>query len=251
MKKREWIVIRGLGREAEHSKEFLAELQASDPHSVVRCIDLPGAGQFFKLASPMTVESIAEFVHMQIHTQNVDERYIIAISLGAMVATALLNTYPEDATGVVLANSSYANLSPFYHRLQLDACRHLYKAVTATSLRERESAILEMVSNRADRQNYIDSWTEIAQKRPVNALNFTKQLVAAGRYKLSYEKPQIPILVLSSAQDRMVAPECSKKLSEFWNLPLEVHPTAGHELFLDDAHWVIEKIMNFFKINTV
>lgn len=244
---REWIVIRGLGREAEHSKEFLIKLQAADPESRVRCVDLPGAGEFYKLSSPMSIESIAEFVNLQIEKQENTERYILAVSLGAMVATSLLKKYPQVAKGAVLANSSFANLSPFYHRLQIDALTHMYKAVTSTDLVEREKAILAMVSNRNDRDLYAEAWADIARQRPVAPINFLKQLLAASVYKLDYEKPTHPILVLSSAQDRMVHPECSKKLSEFWDLPIEVHPTAGHELWLDDADWVVQKVMSFFK----
>ncbi len=245
--KREWVVIRGLGREAEHSKEFLAKLQAADPDARVCCVDLPGAGEFFKLSSPMSVESIAEFVYLQLKKKSeVEERYLIAISLGAMVVTSLLKKYPQVAQGAVLANASFANLSPFYHRLQVDGFFHIYKAATATNLLDREKAILDMVSNRADRHDFAAAWAQIAEKHPVTPLNFVKQLVAAGTYKLSEEKPQVPILVLSSAQDRMVHPSCSKKFSEFWDLPIEVHPTTGHEMWLDDGEWVIDKILTFF-----
>lgn len=245
---REWIVIRGLGREAAHSREFLSKLQEADPESRVRCVDLPGAGEFYKLSSPMSIESIAEFVNLQVEKQESSERYILAVSLGAMVATSLLKKYPQVAKGAVLANTSFANLSPFYHRLQIEALAHMYKAVTSTDLIAREKEVLAMVSNRSDRDLYAEEWADIARQRPVAPMNFLKQLLAASFYKLDYEKPAHPILVLSSARDRMVHPECSQKLSHFWDLPIEVHPTAGHELWLDDADWVIQKTIAFFRI---
>jgi len=244
--KREWIVIRGLGREAEHSRDFLEKLKKADPESDVRCIDLPGAGEFYKLSSPMSIESIAEFVYLQLNTSEIKARYILAVSLGAMVATALLKKYPQAIQGAVLANTSFSNLSPFYHRLQIDGFFYLYKAATAINVVEREKAVLAMVSNRPDRDQYAEAWAEIAHLRPVSPLNFIKQLFAAATYRLDSEKPQVPVLVLSSAQDRMVSPECSLKFSQYWDLPLEIHPTAGHELWLDDAEWTIHKAMGFF-----
>lgn len=244
--KRQWVVIRGLGREAEHSKEFLDKLKKADVTASVKCIDLPGAGEFYKLSSPMTIEGISEFVYTQLKNEVFDERYIIAISLGAMVATALFKNYPHIAQGAVLTNTSFANLSPIYTRLQKEAYMHLYRALTAVSMEERERAILDMVSNRDDRHMYIESWAQIARARPINVMNFLKQLLAASMYELQKNKPPISILVLSSAQDRMVHPSCSKALSEYWHLPLEVHPTAGHELWLDDPDWVIKKTINFF-----
>jgi pimeloyl-ACP methyl ester carboxylesterase len=245
---REWIIIRGLGREAEHSKEFVELLKKTDAGAQVRCVDLPGAGQFHKLSSPMSIDSIAEFLAIELKKVPVEERYILSVSLGAMVVTALLKKYPELATGAILINSSYANLSPFYHRMQVEALVHIYRATTATSLHERERAVLDMVSNRSDRHLFIESWENIARLRPVSPLNFLKQLVAAATYSVSPSPPTVPVLVLVSAQDRMVNPECSKKLAEFWNVPLETHPTTGHEMWLDDGKWVLERAIDFFKI---
>ncbi len=248
MKQRQWIIVRGLGREGEHSLEFIEKLRKADPESEVKCIDLPGAGEFYKLSSPMTIEAIAEFVYLQLKNDPHTERYIVSISLGSMVVAALLQSYPEVARGAVFTNTSFSNLSPFYHRLQLEAYMHLYRAITATDSEERERAVLDMVSNRPDRHDFIKPWAQISKKRPVGALNFFKQLFAAATYSLSTHKPQLPMLVLTSSQDRMVKPECSQKLSSYWDLPIETHPTAGHELWLDDSDWVIEKIMQFFLV---
>lgn len=246
--KRQWLIVRGLGREAEHSREFIDKLQKADPSSEVKGIDLPGAGEFYKLSSPMSIEAIAEFVYMNLKKDKADERYFISVSLGAMVVTALLKAYPDIASGAMLANASFANLSPFYHRLQMEAFMHLYRAAMAVSPQERERAILDMVSNRPDRYEYIEAWTKIASQRPVSAMNFVKQLFAAATYNLDANKPSTPMFAAVSAHDRMVLPECSKKLSEYWKIPLEIHPTAGHELWLDDADWVIEKLMTRFNI---
>lgn len=246
--KRQWVIIRGLGREAGHNREFLEKLKKADPTAEVKCVDLPGAGAFYKLSSPMSIESIAEFLYLELKKDVVDERYIISVSLGAMVVTALLRSYPDIVKGAVLANSSFANLSPFYHRLQLEAFMHIYRAAMAVNSHERERAVLDMVSNRQDRHNYIDEWVQIAEERPVSTINFLKQLFAAATYSLPQEKPKTPILVLCSGQDRMVRPECSQKLSAYWDLPIEVHPTAGHEIWLDEGEWVIEKTLSFFKI---
>jgi pimeloyl-[acyl-carrier protein] methyl ester esterase len=246
--KRQWLVIRGLGREGAHSKDFLEKLQLSDPESTVKCIDLPGAGEFFRLSSPLSINGIAEFVYSQIKNDRPQERYVLSVSLGAMVWAEVVRLYPECTDGLVLCNSSFANLSPFYHRLQLEAFMHIYRAATAANLQERERAVLDMVSNRPDRQDFMKPWSEIALERPVSSFNFMKQLFAAATYKVSEQKPPMPVLVLSSACDRMVSPECSKKLAELWDVPIETHPTAGHELWLDDAEWVIEKAKKFFSL---
>jgi hypothetical protein len=40
--------------------------------------------------------------------------------------------------------------------------------------------------------------------------------------------------------DQMVNPECSQQLAEHWNLPLYTHPSAGHDVFIDDPQWVLQ-----------
>jgi hypothetical protein len=40
----------------------------------------------------------------------------------------------------------------------------------------------------------------------------------------------------------LVDPRCSQTLADCWNLPLAVHPVAGHDLPLDDGSWVLEEI---------
>jgi hypothetical protein len=34
-------------------------------------------------------------------------------------------------------------------------------------------------------------------------------------------------------------------LASAWNIPALVHPTAGHDLTLDDAAWVVQAVQNW------
>jgi pimeloyl-ACP methyl ester carboxylesterase len=51
-----------------------------------------------------------------------------------------------------------------------------------------------------------------------------------------------PVLVLHSAGDRMVAPSCSKRIAAALRARLAVHPSAGHDLTLDDPAWCAAQI---------
>jgi pimeloyl-ACP methyl ester carboxylesterase len=50
------------------------------------------------------------------------------------------------------------------------------------------------------------------------------------------------LLLLGGQQDRLVNVQCSNTLAQRWHSPLRLHPTAGHDLPLDDAAWVIRQI---------
>jgi len=88
---------------------------------------------------------------------------------------------------------------------------------------------------------------KVAEAHPVAAANALRQLLAAARFMPPRSKPPIPTLVLSGLGDRLVNPRCSQAIAQAWNLPLETHPTAGHDLTLDEPEWVIEKLRAHIK----
>ncbi len=243
---REWVLLRGLAREQGHWGPFKELLKQAEPHSQVTCIDLPGCGAYHRLSCPHKVSAIAEFVQSHLKGPRPQQRILVAISLGGMIATELVRQNPTGFDGLVIINSSFKNLSPFYHRLQIRAWQHLFKAIIAKNEYDKELAIAHMVSSRADKEQLALDWTMIAQDRPVSPINFMKQLVAAARYEAPTEPLGVPTLVMTSDGDQMVHPDCSRKIAQTWNAPLEVHPSAGHELCLDAPDWVIEKIKAHF-----
>lgn len=238
----QWILLRGLAREKQHSEAFLEQLKKASPDSEVISLDFPGAGDYFRLSSPMSITGIAEFVHSHFPKHRAEKRTLVAISLGGMVAVEIARLYPKSIDDLVLINSSFKNLNQMFERLQPEALLHILKAGAATTTEAREDAVLKMVSNNPQRGLMVSKWSEIARLRPVSVGNFAKQLFAAATYNLPETKPDIPIYVFTSEGDRMVSPKCSKKLAEHWQLPIAIHPSAGHELYLDAPDWVIEKL---------
>jgi predicted alpha/beta hydrolase family esterase len=49
--------------------------------------------------------------------------------------------------------------------------------------------------------------------------------------------------VLASRDDKMVSPKCSEDIARYYNANLIEHPSAGHDLTLDDPSWVTEQIL--------
>mgnify|MGYP006213324299 FL=1 len=82
----------------------------------------------------------------------------------------------------------------------------------------------------------------VRRQRPVSGRNALRQLLAAARYRAPATAPQPPLLLLASRHDQLVASRCSQALAAAWNLPLVMHPFAGHDLPLDDPAWVVEQV---------
>jgi pimeloyl-ACP methyl ester carboxylesterase len=68
--------------------------------------------------------------------------------------------------------------------------------------------------------------------------------LAAARFSAP-EKPEVPLLILAGARDRMVWPGCSRRLARAWNADFALHPAAGHDLPLDDGDWVAKEVRHW------
>lgn len=210
----------------------------------VQAIDLPGNGRLNTQESPMRVTEMAESCRQQLRDLGIaPPYYVVAMSLGAMVSIDWAARNPQDMGGCVLINTSLRSLSPFHHRLR----PHNYLKLASLfwpgcDPRFRESVILQITSNRPISPKKLSEWSAYARENPVSSRNALRQLLAAGRYQPPTTQPLPPILVLSSARDRLVDPRCSKALAASWHCAFAEHPTAGHDLPLDDAPWVVEQI---------
>ncbi len=250
-----FILIRGLGRESGHWGDFPAQLGAKIPNALVKCIDLPGTGENLAMRSPIHMREISEFVRTE--TEFLKSRmklgkintFILAPSLGGMISTDWMINYPRDISGMVLINTSFSSWSPFWERLQPQAYQHIVQII----LKEkdafaRESEVVRMVSNDEDKfQSHAKEWSDVFAARPIQLTTILRQLLAAKEFAPPKVKVAAPILLLSSAEDRMVNPRCSEIIQNVWDCPMHVHPWAGHDIPLDDADWVIEKTADWYQ----
>ncbi|WP_445370862.1 alpha/beta fold hydrolase [Methylomonas sp. HW2-6] len=246
----DWILLRGLCREAGHWGNFPSLLQSAFPAATVHCIDLPGAGTFHRETSPKRIEEISEWVRQRAAEAGMLQRPVnlLALSLGGMVAWEWLQRYPGDIAGVALLNTSFAGLSPFFHRLRWQSYRRLLQIMLEKDVYRRELAIIRLTSNRRDYDHELaETWAHIQRQRPVSVRNALRQLYAASRYRPTACANQTPVLLLSGKGDRIVAQECSKAIHGRWNVPWLSHPWAGHDLILDDGIWVAERLQDWTK----
>jgi pimeloyl-ACP methyl ester carboxylesterase len=259
----QWILLRGLARESRHWGEFPGLLKAkielvSGRSARVDAIDLPGTGRYSEMRSPVSMEGIAEFAReklMEIRKAQRDadeqtskEMFLVAVSLGGMVASRWIERWPEDFAGCVLINTSFGGISPAHRRLPPMSLLRLFNVMRERDVLERERNVLKMVSNRPEiREETAKKWAAFALERPIGRRNFAFQLTAAARFKSEIETPPLPILVLGSRGDRMVHPSCSESIAVRWGAELRQHPNAGHDLALDDGPWTVEQIVEWWR----
>ncbi|MEP6792309.1 MAG: alpha/beta hydrolase [Ramlibacter sp.] len=241
-----WILLRGLTREAGHWGDFGERLAARlAPEDEVVPLELPGNGLLNKQPSPDSVDGMVAACRAELRWRRMQPPYVlVAMSLGAMVGLHWAHEAPDELAGCALINTSVRGISPFWQRLQPhNYPRLLALLLPGLSAARREAMILAMTSSQPHGHAEVPAqWARLRRQHPVGARNALRQLLAAARYAPPRQAPAVPLLVLASEGDRLVSAQCSRSLAARWNLPLRVHPGAGHDLPLDDPQWVLQQL---------
>jgi pimeloyl-ACP methyl ester carboxylesterase len=239
-----WVFLRGLGREARHWGDFpqrFRALQGPVAGDIVTP-DLPGNGCLFDLPSPTRVDAMLEACRQELQARGHAPPYhLLALSLGGMVAVAWARRYPTECRAAVLISTSLRPYCTVFQRLRPAAWLTLVRLLLLDG-EAREGAILELTSARPEaQQSLIPVWAAYARQFPPTRCNVLRQLLAAGRFSAA-KRPDIPVLLLAGLNDRMVHPDCSRRLAGAWGARLILHPDAGHDLPLDDGDWVAREV---------
>jgi len=241
---RPWILLRGLMREQRHWGDFPHTLAAALNGAVVLPLDLPGNGSLHALRSPACIAALSEHCRNQLQQRGIAPPYnLLALSLGGMVASDWATRYSDEIEHAVLMNTSMRPFSPFYQRLR--PRNYLALARAARHVEAREQLILRLTSNQAQPADLLAQWCDYGRQWPVTSANTGRQLLAALRYRAAPQAPTAALLVLAGAGDRLVDARCSLALARHWRASWQLHPTAGHDLTLDAADWVVQQIRNW------
>lgn len=233
-----WVLVRGLGRSSEHWLDFPGILKNALGEVQIHTPDLPGFGHRYYDNSPLLVTKMREYAQKQL-PEGIDSFNIIGLSLGGMVAMDWAAN-DDRIKKIVLINSS-SRLSPPWRRLKPSAMKPFLAALN--KYRNREQAALAVVSNKPASQNTIDEYLRILKEQPFRWPNVVKQLMAAGLF--SPPRLSQPGLIICSHGDRLVNYQCSIQLAKYLGYPVVEHQYAGHDLPLDDPHWLAQQIAHW------
>lgn len=244
-----WVFLRGWSREARHWGDFPAQFRALMPDAHVVTLDLPGNGRFCDRRSPLAVEAMVEHSREWLRAQGTPPPYhLLGLSLGGVVSVDWAARHPGEIAACVVLNTSLRPFSAFYERIRPRNYPTLLRLLLfERDPRARETAIYRLTSSGEPKADIVSAWARYATERPVSRGNALRQLVAAARYRAPASPASVPVLVLASAGDRLVDPGCSKGLARRWNVPIAVHPSAGHDLALDDGPWVAAEVKRWLR----
>ena len=250
-----WVLLRGLMREARHWGEFPMLFQNTLGAQNIVAVDFPGNGRLHGETSLNSVAEMANYCHTRLVQLGHAPPYnVLALSLGAMVAVAWSERYPSELEKMVLINTSLSPYNRFYHRLRPANYLALIRHLLFGSAVQRESLILELTSSLAGnterKQAILEQWTAYAREYPITRANILNQLRAAASYRAAPVAPSVPVLLLAGQQDRLVDVKCSLTLAQRWGCAIRLHPTAGHDLPLDDGIWVSQQVKDWLNLQS-
>ena len=262
MNTRRWVLLRGLVREQRHWNDFPEIFKRYFPQDQLILHDFAGNGKRFRETSAASIQGMVEDIRYSLASDSLASDsntadsigqpvHIIALSLGAMVATEWMTRYPDECVASVLISTSMKGLNPLHQRLLPSTYPSIIRSLLLPeSIENKESRNMNLVSNLAAqdetrRENLIRRWADYAREYPVSAANGLRQLIAAARFHIPDKKPAQPVLILRSLEDHLVSPECSATLADHWQKPIQTHDTAGHDIPLDDADWVCATILEW------
>lgn len=236
-----WIFIRGLTRGNIHWGDFPKLLAQSSQSPCAEFLEIPGNGLLHELKTPINPQKVID--HLREQSNFVKQKqtfHLCGISLGGMIALKWAELYPDEIKSVNVINSSLNQLSPMTERLNKKYYPAILRALFLNNPLKQESIILEITSNNLEKtKKHLPAFAEFSSKNRVSITNFVRQLLLAKFLKIKTQL-KVPVLIITSEQDCLVHAACSDQLVTFLGAQQKKHPTAGHDLPLDDPEWLYQ-----------
>lgn len=232
-----WLLIGPLARECaawgEASQLMAAHLQAVQPRASLYLLDLPGTGEFWRERSPSQVNALVEQLRQRVEKSGLQGPYgLIAHSWAGALATEWARQHAGELGAVVL-------ISP--------AMRPFTRVLRSVRLGLWTAAIQKVMGRWPAPAALRPRWHELRRSHPVRLRTGVAQLAAIWRYEASRRRPHTQVLLLAGKGDEWLDWRVSAAISRAWGAALRLHPQAGHDLLLDDPHWVARSMAEWLR----
>ncbi|WP_067542531.1 alpha/beta fold hydrolase [Nocardia crassostreae] len=234
-----WLLLRGLTRDQRHWGAF-PQLLSDALGAPVAMIDPPGFGTEYRRRSPSAIAGITDDLRDRFDPGDTAWS-VLGISLGGMLAMDWCARYPGDFRRCVVVNTSAREVSSI-RRMRWEPVS-VFAGLSFRTPRAHESAVSRITVNHpdVDRAALAATWAGYAADAPVTSANALAQILAAARFRLPQRIP-VPLLVLAATHDRLAPFQMSQRIAGRYGAPLRLHPSAGHDLPVDDGPWVCRRI---------
>jgi len=241
------VLLRGLARWSDHWLGF--EKFLADKGFRVITVDNRGFGKSSDAESSknLTVHDLADDVAQVISKEAPGGAHVVGLSLGAMIGLALAAMKPQLVRSLMMVNSSVGG-----SKIPRISKRALFSILQIAVMGRRgydplSRVILSPESPNSKREKLSKSWSEIDREHRVSLRRLFSQLRAARGFQGFVEMASIkcPVTIVRCDQDKFVDPRNSDFIHrQIPSAEIVKHPTAGHELAVDDPDWFVDVIIS-------
>ncbi|ABZ76961.1 alpha/beta hydrolase fold [Shewanella halifaxensis HAW-EB4] len=257
------VLVRGLMRDKRHWIGFERMLKQTvlANHDVIS-VDTLGNGELASKTSPLNIEVYAEDLCCRLRSVEDKDCYLVGLSMGGMIALeAAARQYGANGNeialkmadadvkirGIALINTSAANLSPWFKRFQLRGLLFGFKSrLKGAGINAIEATVVALTSYKQNHnRKLVRNWSRYRVERKTRLVNVLRQFWACSQF-ICPKKLYAPVVILSGTKDKLVHPDCSQKLAQYYQSKLIEFDQAGHDLSLDSPQKLCEVLIKAF-----
>lgn len=240
-KSQRWIFLRGLTRGNIHWGNFSETFKKYCPGAELEFLEIPGNGFLNNEITPLDGRAIVELLRSKSSFVKQGLSFnLCGISLGGMIALKWIELYPKEIESINVINSSLNQFSPFYKRLIPKNYETILRTIFEESSLVQEENILRITSNRFEETRVnLPAFADFSSKHKFKKINLLRQLLLAKTIYIE-SVPFVPFKVISSRNDKLVHYTCSREIFRKLGGTQYIHPSAGHDLPLDEPEWLSE-----------
>lgn len=213
--------------------------------------DNRGVGQSSKPPGPYGIEQMALDTVRLLHLVNVEETFVVGLSMGGMIAQELALILPHRVRGLVLAathpggNMRISGSQEAYQRLMDNS------GLSPEEIVEKNIPILfspDTIANRPETiQAYRDRQNDVVLQ-PEHAFQAQQAAIQGFDCSDKMRKIQTPTLLLAGEDDQLIPAENARRMAE--HIPdsrVKILPQAGHLIHMEQMEEFNQTLHEFFQ----
>jgi 3-oxoadipate enol-lactonase len=210
--KQTFTMIRGLGSDLSAWSPQIPEFSK---HFRTVVFDNRGAGRTEKPDGPYSIRQMAQDVNRLLEALNIQRTALLGISMGGMIAQEFAIAYKEKLSCLILGCTTFGGAEA------IPPSREILNAILAgpdadENTRRLQEQALFCEDTIANRRHVITAFAEARGRFPIPQRSLALQAAALRGHDTAsrLEQIQMPTLVITGTEDRLIPPENSRLLAE-------------------------------------
>ena len=239
------VLIRGLGSNADH---WYPQIHSFSACFRVMFYDNRGIGRSDKPDNPYTISMMAEDTAGLMDAVGIPKAHIMGLSMGGMVAQEFALRFPDKVHGLVLACTHCGGGKAVPPSEKISALFAEFIATASPEAAREAGKCLFAAGTFKKAPELVGEYQQASARFPPEAKTLIQQWEAVKWHDtwLRLQKITAPTLVITGAEDVLIAPENSKILAD--RIPgaqLCIISGGAHQFLVEQPHAANEAVLSF------